>query len=258
MTSNAVDAMTSRWLDAVWIEEGMRVLDIGCVPGVVTADLAARVGPRGRVVAVDREPRVLEMCRDRVRVLGLSNVDVIEGTFEAPGVTEPVDVSCGRRVLMYQPDPVASVRALARVVRPDGLVWFHEHDTTRVPRSGEDVQLHDDVRRWLRAMLRNEGAHLRMGFELEGVLRAAGLAVEGHRAEANLLTPLSTYPIADIVRAVLPRLTGPGIATADAIDVETLDARLVEERRAVGGTIMWELVFCVWARTATDHRVELG
>ncbi len=258
MTSNVVDAMTSRWLDAIGIEEGMRVLDIGCGPGVVTAELAARVGPRGRVVAVDREPRMLEMCRDRVGVLGLSNVEVIEGTFEDPGVTEPVDVACGRRVLMYQPDPVASVRALARVVRPDGLVWFHEHDTTPVPHAGVDLPLHDEVRRWLRAMLRNEGAHLRMGFELEGVLRAAGLAVEGHRAEANLLTPLSTYPIADIIRAVLPRLTGPGIASADEVDVETLDARLVEERLAVGGTIVWELVFCAWARTPTDHRVEVG
>jgi SAM-dependent methyltransferase len=247
---NLVDGMTAKWLDEAGIEPGMRVLDIGCGPGTVTAQLARKVGERGKVYAVDREPRALELARERCRDLGLDNVEFIRGTFELPVPHEgPVDAAVGRRVLMYQPDPTTAVRQLARVVRPGGLVWFHEHDTTIVPHDA-CLPLHDRVRGWLDAMLRNEGASLRMGHELFGVLRGAGLEVEHVRAEANVLTPTTRYPIGQIIRAVLPRITATGIATEAEVGVDTLDERLVDERCETGATLVWELVFCAWGRTA--------
>lgn len=248
---NPVDEMTERWLDEAGIGSGMRVVDMGCGPGIVTARLSERVGPGGRVFAVDRSPKMLAMARERCGRLGLDNVELIEGTFELdPLPGGPVDAAVGRRVLMYQPDPVASVRSLARIVRPGGLVLFHEHDATVVPHPRASLPLHDEVRGWLHAMLRHEGASVRMGYELFTVLRDAGLEVEALRAEANLLTPESTYPIAEIIRAIEPRITGPGIASADEIDVDTLDARLRQERREAEATVVWELVYCGWARTA--------
>ena len=247
---NPVDEMTGRWLDDAGIKAGMRVIDIGCGPGVVSAELARRVGPRGRVYAVDRNPQVLDAARERCLSLGLVNVEFIEGTFEVPvPAGGPVDAAVGRRVLMYQRDPTAAVRALARTVRPGGLVWFHEHDGTVVPHVGAPLPLHERVRGWLHAMLKNEGASLRMGHDLFGVLRDAGLEVEQVRLEGNVLTPTSEYPIGQIVRMVLPRITQPGIATAAEIDADTLDERLVEERVRAGATLVWELVFCAWART---------
>lgn len=47
------------------------------------------------------------------------------------------------------------------------------------------------------------------------------------------------------------------IATAEEIDVDTLDARLQQERRETKATITWEMVYCGWARTqrrASDAR----
>lgn len=87
-----------------------------------------------------------------------------------------------------------------------------------------------------------------MGFELHRVLSAAGLAVERVRAEANVLTPTADYPVAAIIRAVLPRILRHGIATETEIDVDTLDDRLAAERRETAATCLWEMVFCVWAR----------
>ena len=110
------------------------------------------------------------------------------------------------------------------------------------------LPLHDRVRSWLREMLRLEGANLRMGFELHSALTAAGLAVERVRAEANVLTPTAGYPVAAIIRAVLPRLLQHGIATEADVEVETLDDRLTAERRAAAATCIWEMVFCAWAR----------
>ena len=87
-----------------------------------------------------------------------------------------------------------------------------------------------------------------MGFELHAALSAAGLAVERVRAEANVLTPTAGYPVAAIIRSVLPRLLRHGIATEAEIDVETLDERLAAERRETAATCLWEMVFCGWAR----------
>lgn len=250
---NPVDEMTRRWLDEAGVGAGMRVIDMGCGPGVVTVELAQRVGPNGRVFAVDRSPPMLAMARERCRSLGLTNVELVEGTFELPELPGgPVDAAVGRRVLMYQPNPVECVQSLARVVRPGGLVWFHEHDGSPVGDPEASVPLHDRVRGWLHAMLLHEGASVRMGYELFGVLRAAGLVVEEVRAEANLVTPESEHPIAPMIRQIQQRIIEPGIATAEEIDVDTLDARLARERRETGATIVWDLVFCAWARTRTD------
>ena len=55
-----------------------------------------------------------------------------------------------------------------------------------------------------------------------------------------------------MIRQIQQRIIEPGIATAEEIDVDTLDARLARERRETGATIVWDLVFCAWARTRTD------
>jgi len=46
-------ACTRGFLDRMRVENGMRVLDLGCGPGFVTLELAERVGPKGTVLAVD-------------------------------------------------------------------------------------------------------------------------------------------------------------------------------------------------------------
>lgn len=78
--------------------------------------------------------------------------------------------------------------------------------------------------------------------------QAAGLSVGGLRAEANVLTPTADYPVAGIIRAVLPRLPQLGVATEAEIEVDTLDDRLTAEHRQSGATCFWELIVCAWAR----------
>lgn len=65
---------------ALGIKPGARVADIGAGWGYFTARLAKAVGPSGRVVAIDAEPKALAKLRERVQRDGLTNVDVIEGT----------------------------------------------------------------------------------------------------------------------------------------------------------------------------------
>jgi hypothetical protein len=90
-----------------------------------------------------------------------------------------------------------------------------------------------------------------MGFDLHGVLSATGLTVERVRAEANVLTSTAQYPVAAIIRAALPRLLKHGIVTETEVEVDTLDERLLAERKRNNATCLWELVFCAWARKPT-------
>lgn len=247
--TNAVNGMTERMLDDAPISAGMRVLDIGCGPGTVSLMLSRRVGDHGHVFAVDRDPQMLQVARAQARDAGFFNITFLEGGFDVvlPG-HGTLDGAVGRRVLMYQPDAAQAVTQLARAIRPGGLIAFHEHDTIAVNDAPVRLPLHDQVRSWLREMLRKEKVNPHMGFDLHGALSAAGLEVECVRAEANVLTPTAEYPVASIIRAVLPRLLEHGIVTETDADIDTLDQRLLAERKQNNATCVWELVFCAWAR----------
>ena len=247
--SNSVDEMTERMLADAGIGQVMRVLDIGCGPGPVSLMLARRVRNEGHVFAVDRDPRMLELAQEKARQAGVSNITFIEGGFDVAFAERgTLDAVVGRRVLMYQSDAARAVAQLADAVRPGGVIAFHEHDMVTLSAGRASLPLHDRVRSWLREMLRLEGANLHMGFELYSTLSAAELSVERVRAEANVLTPTASYPVAAIIRAVLPRLLQHGITTEADADVETLDDRLAAERREAAATCLWEMVFCAWAR----------
>ncbi len=227
----------------------MRVLDVGCGPGAVSLMLSQRVGSQGHVFAVDHNPRMLDVARERTREAGVSNLTFVEGGFDAIFPEHgTLDAAVGRRVLMYQPDAPQAVAQLARAVRPGGVIAFQEHDTVAVTDSRTSLPLHDRVRSWLREMLRQEGANLHMGFELYSALAAAGLSVECLRAEANVMTPTAAYPVAAIIRAVLPRLLEHEIVTEVEADVETLDGRLMAERSEANAICIWEMVFWASAR----------
>lgn len=92
-----------------------------------------------------------------------------------------------------------------------------------------------------------EGGNLHTGFELPSVLERAGLTVEQVRAEAVVQTPKVHYGGAVIVRAMLPRIVGHGVATEDEIDIDTLDQRLIEERVKADASYIGDMVFGVWA-----------
>ncbi len=106
----------------------MRVLDVGCGPGTITADLAELV-PDGRVTGVDREPAILERARAGAAERGLGHVDFTAGDVHALGFPDDsFDVVHAHQVLQHVGDPVAALREMRRVVRPGGLVAVRDAD----------------------------------------------------------------------------------------------------------------------------------
>jgi ubiquinone/menaquinone biosynthesis C-methylase UbiE len=249
MMTDIVGEMTERLLVDAGIGLGMRVIDVGCGRGDVSFLIARLVGELGQVLGVDRDARSLAVARERARELNLSRVTFAEGDFRALSPEHgQFDGAAGRRVLMYQPDPVEAIRRLADALRPGGLVVFQEHDSSMVPARLTPLPLHERVHEWIWRTVEREGANVHMGFDLASVLEQAGLTVERVRAEAIVQTPKSHYAVGPIVRAMLPRIVQQGIASEEEVNVDTLDERLVEERQKASATYVGDMVFGAWAR----------
>lgn len=104
------------------LRPGLHLLDVGCGPGTITLDLAARVAP-GRVLGVDASPDVIDAALTAARDAGREEVELRTGDVYA--LDEPdaaFDVVHGHQVLQHVAHPVAALREMRRVCRPDGLV----------------------------------------------------------------------------------------------------------------------------------------
>ncbi len=91
-------------------QAGEHVLDLCAGPGIKTGQIAARMGDRGEVIAVEREPGRAGEVAEQARRLGLRSVTVIEADATATGMASGFD-----RVLVDP--PCSDLGALAS--RPD-------------------------------------------------------------------------------------------------------------------------------------------
>lgn len=107
------------------LRPGLDVLDVGCGPGTITRDLAARVAP-GRVTGIDRSDDVISVAADGGTP---DNLDFAVGdvyALDAPD--DRYDVVHAHQVLQHLSDPVAALHEMRRVCRPDGLVAVRDSD----------------------------------------------------------------------------------------------------------------------------------
>ena len=110
------------------LEPGTALLDIGCGPGTITADLAQRVAP-GPVTAVDASARVLAVARAEADRRGLANVSFAEADVQRLDFADDsFDVVHAHQVLQHVADPVQALREMRRVCRPGGHVAVRDSD----------------------------------------------------------------------------------------------------------------------------------
>lgn len=107
---------------------GLRVLDVGCGPGTITADLAELV-PGGLVVGLEYAEGVLDEARAEAARRGVANLEFAVGDVHAlPYRDGEFDVVHAHQVLQHVGDPVTALREMRRVTRPGGLVAARDSD----------------------------------------------------------------------------------------------------------------------------------
>ncbi len=107
---------------------GARLLDVGCGPGTITVDFAARLAP-GDVVAIEREQAVVDEASNLAIERGLTNVTVEPGDVYGLAYDDAsFDITHAHQVLQHLSDPVAALREMRRVTKPGGVVAARDAD----------------------------------------------------------------------------------------------------------------------------------
>ena len=105
------------------LNAGMDLLDVGCGPATITADLTERVAP-GRVVGLDAASGALEAARATLAERDLpAGVELTDGdVMSLPFDDGTFDVAHAHQVLQHLSDPVGALAEMRRVTRPGGIV----------------------------------------------------------------------------------------------------------------------------------------
>jgi SAM-dependent methyltransferase len=124
------EAGTRRLLAAAGIRRGMRVADLGCGVGMVTAMMGELVGPRGHVVGIDASAAQLAQARQRLRSGG-TNVRFVQASATDTGLPPAsFDLVYCRFLLIHLPEPQRALGEMHALLRPGGTLVCEDGDLT--------------------------------------------------------------------------------------------------------------------------------
>ncbi|HSM76647.1 MAG TPA: methyltransferase domain-containing protein [Bryobacteraceae bacterium] len=115
-------------LDALDLQSGMVVADIGAGTGYMTLKMARRVGPLGKVYAEDVQPAMLDRLRVNARKAGLGNIETVAGSEANPHLpANSLDLILMVDVYHEFSQPQAMLEAMRTSLKPDGRMVLLEY-----------------------------------------------------------------------------------------------------------------------------------
>src|SRR5262245_19696728 len=248
-----IERPTRMILQAAGLAMGMRVLDLGCDLGHVSARAAQAVGPTGSVLGLDQSPDALAVARDRAERAGATNLHFIEGDATAWRTSEPFDAILGRLLLFHLTDPAAVVRHHLSNLRPGGMFVAIDFDLGG-SRTEPLVALADEVLRWVEQAFRAAGASPRIGARLGVLLGKAGcegVTTFGIQAYLAPLDRSGPALLAGVARSLATAIIRHGIATAEQLDAPTLEQRIAQAVQQTHAVLLPPTVVGAWGYSPT-------
>jgi ubiquinone/menaquinone biosynthesis C-methylase UbiE len=118
----------ARMLANMGIERGISICDMGCGNGFYSLKMAKLVGPKGRVLAVDIQPEMLALLRNRAEAEGIDNISPILGSLNNPRLpTECVDLILLVDVYHEFSHPESMLWSIRRSLTSTGVVALLEY-----------------------------------------------------------------------------------------------------------------------------------
>jgi SAM-dependent methyltransferase len=219
------------------IAAGWAAIDCGCGPIGGLPVLAELVGREGRVVGVDINELAIGRARTVTATLGLDNVELFAGDIhdlDPVALGAPFDLAYTRLFLMHQPDPVQTLTAIARLVRPGGWIIVQEPLADPAPRSHPPLAALGSYWDLLHQVLAEVGVLDGTVAGLPGSARAAGLEVVTTDGFFLLSEPELVFEIhAGTLEAFRERVVRSGRPA------ETVDALVAAMRAGKAGGYEW-------------------
>lgn len=236
---------SERLLDALTLQPGDRVVELGCGPGSFTKRILSRLGPQGVVIGVDRTRGLLDQARAAMESMGPAKFEPIEDDVTSLGPwLRDATVVVGRAVLHHVPMAEFLIGRLRAALKPGTRVGFLEPDfRSQLPRiaylqaTGRTELA--PLAKWAEALNRlylsrqispDVGATLAASFTAAGFRDVRGAWVEFPSDDVVIQNMLLVY---DEIRDVIDKL---GIMTA---------AEVIEQQRLLR-SLPKELLPPVW------------
>jgi predicted O-methyltransferase YrrM len=246
----AIEQPIAGLLGAAGIAPGMRVFELGSGLGHVAFQLAAMVGPAGSVVAVEQDPRLIEVAERRRAERGLDAVRFVPGDARTFRDDAPFDAVVMRLLLFHLPDAGAVLAHHVEGLAPGGVVVAIDFDSGGV-RSEPPIPQVDQVGEWIDGAFHRAGANPRVGARLGPLLRDTGLdgvTTFGVQAYVQPGDATAAAMFTGLVRTLAPQIVAAGLATEQEIGLDTLEARLAEAFRAADAVVALPTVVGAWGR----------
>lgn len=234
------------------LKPGMRVLDVLSGAGDVALLAREIVGADGNVIGFDQSAQAVAYANERAAFRGLPNVKFIEAQIEDLPFGADFDAIVGRMVLAFRRDPVRDLRALARCLRPSGLMVFQESDLL-TGRTIPPVPVVDQVRKWVIETLERTGIEPQMGPKLYAVFEEAGLPPPRMRLDGLIGGGESVAPmfLANVAGTLLPQFDALGVGAPEDVQTETFEERMRLDLVHTRGVMQSPLLIGAWSRLPT-------
>lgn len=253
LQSTILAPITRRLLNEVGLRPGMRVLDIGCGTGDVSAMMADIVGKEGSVVGIDRNEIAIQTSRRR-HVAG-AHVRFEVAALEDLHDVQPFDLAFGRYILMHQPDPSHMVRAAASILRPGGTLAFHEIILLDGFPASPQSPLWQQMNSFFIGAFQNRLKHVNIASQLVACFAAAGLRAPKLFSEC-IVEDAATSPVtswfAETLRTLEQDLVALFGITEAELDINTLVDRLTAEARCYNTQVFSSRQVAAWVRVPND------
>jgi ubiquinone/menaquinone biosynthesis C-methylase UbiE len=117
--------LTRALIEQARIAPGQSVIDVAGGSGEPSLTIAPAVGPLGFVMCTDAIAEMVAVAEREALDLGLKNVKFRQCTADSlPFANDLFDVAVSRLGVMFFPDPLAAVREMLRVIKPQGRIAF--------------------------------------------------------------------------------------------------------------------------------------
>ena len=238
------DATTVQLAERLGLGAGWRCADVGAGTGTVARLLADRVGPDGRVLAVDTDTRFLAPLAGGV--LSVQTADITTDPLE-PG---QFDLVHARLLLEHLPARDDVLRGLADALAPGGWLLVEDFDWATAEVVDPPSPVHSRVAQACRTLLTAHGYDPHYGRRLPRALRAAGLTEVGTHAAAS---QVDAHPVDGVPQwELLIHQLAPGMLAAGLLDQADVDA--FADLLHDGETVVFApLMVSCWGRRPADR-----
>lgn len=241
--------ITERFFRDAGIGVGRRVLDVGSGLGDVAMIAARLVGASGEVIGIEQNATFVARARERVSTAGFKNVTFIQTDASALVIDGSFEAVVGRFVLNHNPDPVAMLRSLTRLLIPGGILAFQEIAVSPALAVAAGLPLWTRVLTRIQDMLCRSGISADAGLGLHRTFQEAGLPAPDMHLDVPFARDSSVAQLeVDLLRSLAGHY---GASLADLDDLGTLVNRIHIEARAARSAIGFAAIVSAWSRKSS-------